>query len=125
MRERLIELIREARLKETYTTSNGKPATIIDRRIVDISEVGVLADYLLANGVIALPCKVGDNVYAVDKRSGLWWHGKIISMYYANKNDIQFAVAFDDGEVAIYDWDSVFPTKEEAEQALRKEDEGK
>ena len=108
MRDRLIELIRKGM---------GKHEVTIENYVIPTSDY--LADYLLANGVIVPPCKVGDKVYAVDKRSGLWWHGKIISMYYCNKIEIQFAVAFDDGEVAIYDWDSVFLTKEEAEQALK------
>ena len=48
MRERLIELIAESALKGDYTY------------IPDV------ADYLLANGVIVLPCKVGDTVYMID-----------------------------------------------------------
>ncbi len=81
-------------------------------------------DKLLANGVIVPPCKEGDTVYAVDKRSGLWWRGKTIAFYYVNPNDMRFAVAFEDGEVSIYDVDCVFPTKEEAEAAMKARDEG-
>lgn len=29
-----------------------------------------LADYLLANGVIAPPCKVGDDVWVIDREDG-------------------------------------------------------
>ena len=100
MRDRLIELLDEA----------------MDKKGIYLKEI---ADYLLENGVIVPPCKVGDIVYAVDKRSGLWRRGKIISMYCVNKNDIHFELVFDDDEIDIYDKDSVFLTKEEAVQALK------
>lgn len=48
MRDRLIELLQSA------------PADCEGNR-----NVGVIADYLLANGVIVPPCKVGDVVYAI------------------------------------------------------------
>ena len=53
MRERLIELIQEAK-KHTKNAN------------CDIGRNMIFADYLLANGVIAPPCKVGDAVYVVD-----------------------------------------------------------
>ena len=109
MRDRLIELLRKAEIKEPP----------IHRKIIDFAEVGVLADHLLLNGVIVPPCKVGDVVYVTDKRAKLYWKGKIISMYYTNPVDIQFAVAFTDGEILIYDNDEIFLTEEEAEQALK------
>ena len=46
MRERLIELL-SGKSIDTY------------------ADVKYVADYLLANGVIALPCKVGDTLYAL------------------------------------------------------------
>lgn len=51
MREKLIEL-----LMTTPTDYEGNRG------------VGVIADYLLANGVIVLPCKVGDTVYVISRR---------------------------------------------------------
>ena len=50
MRDRLIELIREAR-------KNMKSANS------DLHREHLFADYLLENGVIVSPCKVGDTVY--------------------------------------------------------------
>ena len=49
MRERLIELIAESALKGDYTY------------IPDV------ADYLLENGVIVPPCKVGDTLYVISQ----------------------------------------------------------
>ena len=56
MRERLIELIRAAMAK-----SEEIP---LEDCVIPTSDY--LANYLLANGVIVLPCKVGDTVYELD-----------------------------------------------------------
>jgi hypothetical protein len=53
MRDRLIKLLQE--FADVTYSSNGY--------IVDYTQVDDVADHLLANGVIALPCKVGDVVY--------------------------------------------------------------
>ena len=103
MRDRLIELLKK---QPPFNALN------------DVC-INKFADYLIENGVIVPPCKVGRTVYAIDKRSGLWWKGTAISFYYVNPSDMQIAVAFEDGEVAIYDTDCVFLTREEAEQALK------
>lgn len=63
--------------------------------------------------------KVGDKVYVIDTRLRAWRKGKAISLYYTNQADIQFTVAFDDGEILICDSHEVFPTREEAEKALK------
>lgn len=57
MRDRLIELIREAKKH----TSNANS---------DIERNMIFADYLLENGVVALPCKLGDVVYRISTRTG-------------------------------------------------------
>jgi hypothetical protein len=56
MRERLIEL-----LKEADEHSAGKCITSYDE------VVACDADFLISNGVIVLPCKVGDTVYIIDE----------------------------------------------------------
>ena len=69
MRERLIELLRD-------TFNNTKGVCIDFDEAVEIN-----ADYLLANGVIVPPCKVGDVVYeAVEKvgKKGHWEEDKYI-----------------------------------------------
>lgn len=53
MRDRLIELIKEA---EQNFSDTGRP-------VLDIEEY--VADHLLSNGVIVPPCKVGDTVWCI------------------------------------------------------------
>jgi len=121
-RERLIELIKNARIKEVYKTNDGETVTSIDRRIIDWSEISILADYLLANGVIVPPCKVGDEI-----------NGEIVcEILYSEtlgternnpRNRWVYTCDKADTEKRIY---STHPmTWEKAEQALRKECSGK
>ena len=72
-RERLIDLIREAK---KYTKNANS----------DLERNMIFAEYLLEHGVIVLPCKVGDTVY-------IPWH-------WNNKNGIAFAEV---EEIKIYD----------------------
>ena len=124
MSDRLIELLRKARIMEIYRTSDGEPVTSINRRIVDIGEVNILADYLLANGVIVPPCKVGDKVYLT---SGNYFGEKIFEGVVA-----QISI-YNNGEIRFWEYghplsftpndfgETVFLTREEAEQKLREE----
>ena len=109
MKDRLIELIRKAHDKQKYLTSD--------------KSINAIADYLLENGVIVPPCNIGQTVYAVDKRSKLWWKGTMFSFCYT-KNCIEYGVLFDDGEIAIYSQDCVFLTREDAEKALKEGGQG-
>ena len=54
MRDRLIELLKGA---------ENKVAEMLTRPLELEEWLGIYADYLLANGVIVPPCKVGDTVY--------------------------------------------------------------
>ena len=78
-----------------------------------------IADYLLANGVIVPPCKVGDTVW--DTEGNAWkvfaitiWQD-CIGLKTANNRDIH--KTFTIGKHSI--GKTVFLTKEEAEQALK------
>lgn len=93
--------------------------------------VGELADYLIANGVIVLPCKIGDSLYLVDLECGvckcivndiqiLSDNEPVFTLYYYSQNGY---------EPAELEWDvdiemdcfgkTVFLTKEEAEAKLK------
>lgn len=103
-RERLVELI------------NGKTHTMkfqnSDHWFDFQQKCEELADYLLANGVIVLPCKVGDTVYQTD---GIRiYESKIKSIIYDTNN-----FAFDETAIGK----SVFLTREEAEKALKEREE--
>ena len=62
MRDRLIELINQARTEVAFFTSDGKFVMKNQRLIVDRAEAGDLADHLIANGLIVPPCKAGDEL---------------------------------------------------------------
>lgn len=107
-RQKLVELINH---KLTEWFANATPGKFGEYS----------ADYLLENGVIVLPCKIGDNIYCDGK-------------YYANhcaEEIMEFPVSFIEtnvvsafrGEIDVqFDFDdfgkTVFLTKEEAEKAL-------
>lgn len=57
MKDRLIELIYDAKFRENGIT----PTECLKK-----GEIEVIADYLLENGVIVPPCKVGDTVFSFD-----------------------------------------------------------
>ena len=115
-RERLIDLIREAK-KHTKNANS------------DLERNMIFADYFLEHGVIVLPCKVGDTV---------WWVTEIVDENCEEKPDILL------GEIASFSvqkeglwafcryvngltfWHlvsdigkTVFLTREEAERALK------
>lgn len=125
MRERLIELISQAdeeckHSRECKSCSGyGKGALCMNYHI---------ADHLLANGVVCLPCKVGDKTFLLlEKISGGYdiieskcmkivdnGYGKDFSMFF-DCVEIGNTLEFD-----IYDFGkTVFLTREEAERALK------
>lgn len=76
MRDRLIELMKEAEEKVQKTLN--------ERFNLDLTEwLGIYADHLLENGVIVPPCKVGDKMYklcTVNSRikMGQMWDGRTV-----------------------------------------------
>ena len=72
--------------------------------------------------IFAPPCKVGDTVYVK-------YYGEIVNAYVTeievNSKGLIVKVYIDPDTDREYDAEDVFLTKEEAEQASRKEDEGK
>ena len=94
--------------------------------------LSIYADYLLANGVIVLPCKVGDRVYSInigdEKTLKIWIEpsGDRITQIKINRGGYHFKCWW--GYFHLSDiGKTVFLTKEEAEKALkereRKEDD--
>ena len=99
-RERLIDLIIEAKRTDPETGSFTE----------------YLADYLISNGVIVPPCKVGDTVYHLYPKQGIKAN-KVkriqvgtYGMMIADRNGV-----FRDDEINK----TVFLTREEAENALK------
>lgn len=79
------------------------------------------ADYLLENGVIVLPVKVGDTVYILAGPNGHKYEKDICEGFYiGDDGDVQVRVRNMKGNHGTYGviGKTVFLTKEEAEQAL-------
>lgn len=106
MRDRLVELVEDSLPN--------------DNRAYFTKDIQTMADELIANGVILLPCKVGDKIYQTDG----------VSIYESMINEITFTthktiyvtenIVFDETAVGK----SIFLTREEAEQALKIKEKG-
>lgn len=112
-RDRLKKLLDEAFIKSD--DNHGMPNT------------NQVADYLVANGVIVLPCKVGDTIYRCGDpiKKVYEWEIEHIEIYF---DEIVFVDDSDNVFTADDIGKTVFLTRKEAEKALeemRKEDEGK
>lgn len=117
-RDRLIELIVNADVHDSYECK------LCTRKDISCTRCGAekFADYLLANGVIAPPCKVGD----------ILWIPSVNSNKVYSKIIKEILVHEKDGEIGKYIYASsayfpfenigktVFLTKKEAEKALKK-----
>jgi hypothetical protein len=112
MRDRLVELLRVP----IYPKAGADPAEVV-------------ADYLLDNGVIVPPCKVGDTVYVVNGSAGKVFRNTVIGMTILNgsKNPNSIKVEYRNkcGEISRRDFrwaqfgKQVFLSRKEAEQALK------
>jgi hypothetical protein len=113
-RERLIELISTKQTNGVTEYANFPTVSNVE-----------LADYLLANGVIVPPCKVGQTVYFVyetDNETMFIDKGTIQSLS-IDENGIWFRAIYENlssyWHTALSIGDTVFLTKEEAERALK------
>lgn len=83
-------------------------------------------DYMISEGVVALPCKVGDEVWVIRNYHSTprAQKGRVDEMFFCDDMSLCIVVRY----VGRGLWGKkVFATKEDAEKAieLRKEDEGK
>jgi hypothetical protein len=97
-------------------------------------DVNAMADILLANGVIVPPCKVGDTFYVTPLR---WkplgershWERqveKFVVDHIRYDGECLFLDDYSRRSITLNDiGKTVFLSREDAEKALRKEDEGK
>lgn len=127
MRDRLIELIEES----TGDVCGGFYGDEIVKSEIDITEEEIerIVDHLLANGAIVPPCKVGDMVYELhDYYSKAKGHHtavverEVTELLYATKRGVRPWVVHCWGGYIFNNCDfgdTVFLTKEEAEQALK------
>ena len=103
-RERLVELLDEFVAKSNNTTTLA------------------LADHLLANGVIVPPCKVGQTVYLIRKDTQTIYTCSVTAII--QRNTFQYLEIFIEEDkrktiILAVLGESLFLTKEEAEEALK------
>ena len=97
MRNKLIETIKESHsewLMKTYDRETDK----------NVCEY--LADDLLENGLVVLPCKVGDKVFQLDNGGNIY-ESEITKLIYDTAG-----IAFDESAIGK----SIFLTRQEAER---------
>ena len=109
MRDRLLEL-----LKETFEYTRGV--------CIDFDEAAEInADHLLANGVIVLPCEVGDTVYTIEV--GKVKERTLEKIEFSSEGRIYLAFRWRGGGYELVQvgeiGKTIFLTKEEAERALK------
>lgn len=123
MREKLIELIKNGIEEHQSKVAEDIRKTVYNNHrdnsktdnICNIEET--LADYLLANGVVVLPCKVGDTVYCIEENNDIYKTIVITIHCTVRQNFCQTTNGFLD----LNDFGkTVFLTKEEAEKALER-----
>lgn len=82
--------------------------------------IAIMADYLLANGVIVPPCKIGDTVYRITFAYGKWEIRERecikLSWFKKHNGEIYWVISSSKNDIL---GDSVFLTKEEAEAAVK------
>lgn len=123
MRDRLIELIKQAEKQECLNAVCGD----IDFLIDSPKGAEFIADYLLANGVIVPPCKVGDIVYQVDTlfEEVMITELKVVELTIDNKGIRTLYGATSRGSIYVFDrgygLSQIKFTKEEAEAKLKGE----
>ena len=82
-------------------------------------EAESLADYLLANGVIVLPCKVGDTVYYITGIGHNLVKPAKVKEIIIDENGIKDLYVQGDGYDFENSFDIFFLTREKAEKALK------
>ena len=116
MRERLIELLLKLPMEK--------------------SESEVTADYLLENGVVVPPVKVGDKIYIIENPYTFLplkkpFEGEVVSIH-LHEHGLYLRVLFDTKQINgchdyNLDWKlskTVFTTREAAENALKEREKG-
>ena len=117
MRERLIELIESRTCRNNFCQPSCENCENVPLQDIEVER---LADYLLANGVIVPPCKVGDKIYYIDKYTNCV-EEDTVKFFTVTKDGIKPILEFHNTKFwKYYKWGkTVFLTKEEAENALK------
>ena len=119
MRDRLVYLIREALNKcKTRTICHGCKGYGKGENCIDY----IIADHLLENNMIVLPCKVGDTVYYIGGiHRRLIKSATVVEIILNGDSVRDLFVNSEDGVSFENSLDTFFFTREEAELALNGE----
>ena len=119
MRDRLVYLIGEALNKcKTRTICHGCKEYGKGENCIDY----IIADHLLENNMIVLPCKVGDTVYYIGGiHRRLIKSATVVEIILNGDSVRDLFVNSEDGVSFENSFDTFFLTKEEAENALKGE----
>ena len=116
-RERLFELL-ENGFFEALSKCKGEDK---DKKACDF-----LADYLLKNGVIILPCSIGDTVYyhktLCDGKYTVVIEEDTVKRFLINRIETVAMISFNHALSCADFGKTVFMTREEAEKALEEHD---
>lgn len=128
MKDRLIELLDGFVLE----CVNNCPKIIEGTRKCHKCAYGKIADYLIANGVIVPPCKVGDKVFKPWKAGGRDVIAEFVVVAIISGIRDDWCIKYKKiGGTICYQMcfadigKTVFLTREDAEKALKRKDEGK
>ena len=125
-RDRLLELLKTPNKSAILRKANPHFVT------EETDEETIIADYLIENGVIVPPCKVGDGIWVVEEDDITCYmflaksKGCVIATSWINDYDLDETIEyhidetrdnFDTG-LAVFPENICFATREEAEQAL-------
>ena len=121
-RERLVELLNEA----TFGVNVHTLADHLSRETIER-----VAEYLMANNVVVLPCNIGDTVYYINQYSDIYLHknfiyeAKVARMVITKNNEIALVIHIKD-EHGLTEFPNVkdfgktvFLSKAEAENVLK------
>ena len=128
MRDRLIELLCNVKCEGEECFGScphriGQKCNKVQR--LEMCSVFAIADYLLAEGVIVPPCKVGDIVYTINE--GILKKWKVRFIGYNSQGEFKMHITTEKFTEMLEVWDyaigkTVFLTREEAEKALERKD---
>jgi hypothetical protein len=129
MQKKLVELLYEARKEWDFYFNNGLLKG--ETRSKTLQEF--IADHLIKNGVIAPPCKVGEEIWVVEEDDTTCYmflaksKGCIIATSWINDYDLDETIEYHieetqnnlDTGLAVFPEDICFVTREEAEEKLK------
>jgi hypothetical protein len=126
-RDKLVELLKTP--NKSVFLREANPHFVTE----ETDEDTIIADYLIANGVIVPPCKVGDEIWVVEEGDTTCYmflaksKGCVIATSWINDYDVDETIEYHieetqdnlDTDLVVFSDNICFATREEAEQALK------